>query len=82
MRGRQQSLGCLCSPDTVSCARRAQRAQAAAKAAAKPSLLVLYASQTGTGQEIAVSIGTEAAQHGCTSKVGPLQTQAARRRLS
>lgn len=59
----QQQLSCrLC---------RAQRAKKAVKpvATAKPSVLVLFASQTGTGQEIAVSVGTEAAQHGCTAKV-------------
>ena len=51
---------------------RAQRARPQSKQAAKPQqplLLVLYASQTGTGEEIARSLGTDASQHGFKSKV-------------
>ena len=51
---------------------RADRAKsaAAAKAAREaPSAYVVYASQTGTAQEIATSIASEASQHGVKAKV-------------
>ena len=56
-----------------SCCCRAQKAKANGKAAAKPkqpTVLVLYASQTGTGEEIARTISTDASQHGFAGKVG------------
>ena len=52
--------------------RRAERAKSAANAkAAKeaPGAFVVYASQTGTAQEIATSIAAEAPSHGIKAKV-------------
>ena len=56
---------------------RAQRdasAKAASSAASKadkaPEVIVTYASQTGTAQEIAKNIQAESSQHGIRSKVG------------
>ena len=50
--------------------RRAQRAQAQkASKVAQPPVMVLYASQTGTAQEIARSIQATSGQHGIKSQV-------------
>jgi sulfite reductase alpha subunit-like flavoprotein len=46
------------------------RAQRAAKAAASKEVVVLYASQTGTAQEIAKGIQAEAESQGLKAKVG------------
>lgn len=52
--------------------RRAQRAKAAEDskaAAAAPEVVVLYASQTGTAQEVARTIQASSAEHKIKSKV-------------
>ncbi len=65
------SLASPHQPLPLSAAYRAQRANGKGKAAAAPEFVVLYASQTGTAQEVARSIHAASSEQSIRSKVRP-----------